>query len=74
MQPAIDQDRSTYLTNVGAAVKNGAISGKTADWLLRYVGFLPKDAPAYTAPVAQPIQIQQAATKGGDNENDSSSD
>ncbi|MEE6717027.1 phage portal protein [Schleiferilactobacillus harbinensis] len=73
VQPAIDQDRSTYLTNIGAAVKNGAISGKTADWLLRYVGFLPKDAPAYTAPVAQPIQIQQA-TKGGDNEDDSSSD
>jgi HK97 family phage portal protein len=47
IQPAIDQDRSSYLAAIGGAVKNGALSGNQSDFLLRRVGFLPADTPKY---------------------------
>jgi HK97 family phage portal protein len=58
IQPAIDQDRSSYLAAVGGAVKNGALSGNQSDFLLRRVGFLPDDAPK--------LNPDQSNLKGGD--------
>lgn len=58
IQPAIDQDRSSYLAAIGGAVKNGALSGNQSDFLLRRVGFLPDDAPKFNP--------DQSNLKGGD--------
>ncbi|NVO88944.1 phage portal protein [Lactobacillus rhamnosus] len=69
IQPAIDQDRSSYLTAVGAGVKNGAIQAKQADWLLRNVGFLPDGAPAFDPKAVAPVT---SSTKGGDTNDDNS--
>lgn len=62
VQPALDPDNSDYANQVGAALKNGAITSEQANWMLKQSGFIPADAPDYKAPPA-PVQqvIAQAA-------------
>lgn len=67
--PAIDQDYSTFVTNVATGTRYGAIQGPQADALLRQVGFFDDTIPKYqkpTTPVSQPINNNSA--KGGDND------
>ncbi|MEJ6358706.1 phage portal protein [Lactiplantibacillus plantarum] len=44
-QPATDKDHTSYIREISAAVKNGALSGNQADYLFRLNGVLPENAP-----------------------------
>ena len=69
--PAIDQDYSTFVTNVATGTRYGAIQGPQADALLRQAGFFDDTIPKYQKPATPVAQLAgKGVDNGADNDND----
>lgn len=70
IRPAIDPLGDDFASTLSGLAKDGTISNNQATWMLQNAGYLPADMPDAEKQPVQQVVIQ--STKGGESENDNS--
>lgn len=70
LRRAVDPLSDDYATKISALIKNGTITGNQGEYLLKQSGYLPDDLPERQETKQNIINLDNAANKGGETDND----